>query len=121
MPSIVQEMNIATRTLVTERLDSKSKPTLVLVDNVNGAADADLIFNDTFTPSVTNGVPAPVPPQIIPRLHINVAAGECVSVEDTLKDVHFLGTVQVVVNAGAAVALCFVTYAYHFDEDEEES
>ena len=49
MPSIVQNMAVATRTLVTERLDSKSRPTMVLVDNVNGAADADRKINHRYT------------------------------------------------------------------------
>ena len=117
--SIVVQMNIATRTLVTEKLISKMKPSMILVDNVVPAADASLVFNDVFTPSITNAVPAPVL-QTIPRLQINVASGTCVSVQDKLKDVEFLGLVQVVVNLGVALANCFVTFGYHDDEDDNE-
>lgn len=118
MPSVVVQMNVATRTLAQEKLNAKSKPTLGLVDNVLGAADADLVFNDVFTPSVTNGVAGPVL-TTVPRLQVNVAAGTCVSIMDKLKDCEFLGLVQVVVNLGVAVANCFVTFGYHFDEDED--
>ncbi len=109
--SIVVDMGVATRTLVTEKLNAKVKPSCVFIDNVAGGADADLIFNDVFTPSVTNGVPAPVL-TTRPRLHINVAAGECISTEDKLKDIEFLGTIQVV--RGVLDANCFVTFAYNF-------
>jgi hypothetical protein len=105
-------MDVATRTLVTEKLISKCKPSAIFIDNVNALADADLIFNDVFTPSVTSLVPAPVPPQLIPRLHINVAMGECIStMEDFLKDIEFLGLVQVV-NAGGTLPNCFVSFIY---------
>lgn len=112
MPSTVVEMNVATRTVVTEKLVSKVKPSAIFVDNVNGLADADLVFNDVFTPSITNGVPGPLP-MTVPRLHINVAAGTSPSTQDFLKpDLEFLGTVQVVVNGGVPVANCFVTFIF---------
>lgn len=114
MPSIVVQMDVATRTLVTEKLISKCKPSAIFIDNVIALADADLIFNDVFTPSITSGNPAPgMGQQIIPRLHINVAMGECIStMEDFLKDIGFLGLVQVVVNANVPLANCFVSFIY---------
>ncbi|MDD5510524.1 MAG: hypothetical protein PHI12_06935 [Dehalococcoidales bacterium] len=114
MPSTVVQMNVATRTLVTEKLISKCIPSAIFVDNVHGASDADLVFNDVFTPSVTNNVVFPTP-QTIPRLHINVAAGECISTMDFIKpDLEFLGNVQVVVNGGVALPLCYVSFIYNF-------
>jgi uncharacterized protein related to proFAR isomerase len=112
MPSTVVQMDVATQTLVTEKLISKCKPSAIVVDNVAALLDADLIFNDVFTPSATSGVPAPVL-TTRPRLRINVALGTCVStMEELLKDIEFLGLVQVVVNAGVALPNCFVTFIY---------
>ncbi len=111
MPSVVVQMNVATRTLVTEKLTSKCKPKAIFVDNVLPVADADLIFNDVFTPSVTNGVPGPVL-TTVPRLQINVGAGISQSTEDLLKNIEFLGLVQVVVNGNVALANCFVSFIY---------
>jgi len=113
MPSVVTEMSVAggTRTLVAEKLISKVKPSVIFTDNELGAADAYLVFNDVFTPSVTNAVPVPVL-QTIPRLHINVAKGDCHSTEDFIKDIEFLGLVQVMVNSNVALPNCFVTMVF---------
>ncbi len=115
MPSVVFQTNVGTQTIVAEKLTAKIKPKAIFVDNVAGAADADLVFNDVFTPSVTNAVPIPVL-TTTPRLHINVAAGTSVSTEEPqLKDIDFIGLVQMVVNAGAALANCFVTFIYSLE------
>ena len=114
MPSNVVDMGVVggTQTLVTERLISKCKPSAIFIDNVGAAANASLVFNDVFTPSVTSAVPVPVL-TTVPRLRINVAFGTCVSsMEDMLKDTEFIGLVQVVVNGGVALANCFVTFVY---------
>jgi hypothetical protein len=111
MPSTVVDMTAATRTLATEKRNAKIKPSSIVVNNVTPVTDADLTFNDVFTPAVTNGVAVPVL-TTIPRLHINIGAGICQSVEDKLDDIEFLGLVQVV-RIGAD-ANCFVTFAYNF-------
>jgi hypothetical protein len=109
MPSFESSFAVATVTLATEKRDSKIKPSLILIDNGSSAADAVLTFNDIFTPSATVGAPIPVL-TTVPRLHITVPAGECDSLEDELKDMEFLGLVQVI--RGAVDALSFVTFAY---------
>lgn len=111
MPSIETSFAVATVNLVTEKRNCKVKPSLLVIDNVNGAADAVITMNDVFTPSITNGVPIPVL-TTVPRLHMTVAAGECVSIgaERELRDVEFLGLVQIV--RGALDAGSFATLAY---------
>lgn len=109
MPSIESSFAVATVSLVTEKRNSKVKPSFLMIDNVNGAADAVVTLNDVFTPSVTNGVAVPVL-TTVPRLHVTVIAGECNSMEDQLKDIEFLGLVQAV--RGALDAGSFITFAY---------
>lgn len=113
MPSIVVPMGpgaLSTQTLVLEKRNAKVKPSAIFINNAGSANDADLVFNDSFTPAVTNLVGAPVPPQLIPRLNVNVPNGICLSLEDILKDIKFLGLVQVV--RAVPEALCQVTFAY---------
>ena len=112
MPAIETSFAVAANTLATEKRNSKIKPSFLMVDNMNGAADAVITVNDIFTPSVTVGVGAPVL-QTIPRLHFTVPTLECDSLEDELKDVEFLGLVQIV--RGAPDANCFVSFAYDRD------
>jgi hypothetical protein len=113
MPAIETSFAVAVNTLATEKRNSKIKPSFLMVDNVAGAADAVIIVNDVFTPSITAGVPTPGL-QTIPRLHFTVPALECDSLEDELKDVEFLGLVQIV-RVGGVDANCFASFAYHFE------
>jgi hypothetical protein len=113
MPAIETSFAVATNTLATEKRNSKIKPSFLMVDNTNGAADASIIVNDVFTPSITANVPLPAP-QTIPRLRFTVPTLECDSLEDELKDVEFLGLVQIV-RVGGIDANCFASFAYHFE------
>lgn len=112
MPSYENSFAVATQTVANEKRNCKIKPSLILVDNTNGAADAVVTINDVFTPSITNGVGVPVL-TTVPRLHITVPTLECDSIEDELKDVEFLGNVQVV--RGAPDAASFITFAYDYE------
>ncbi len=112
MPAIESSFAVATVNLVTEKRNSKVKPSLLMIDNVNGAADAVITVNDVFTPSITNGVAAPVL-TTVPRIHMTVAAGANVSMERELEDIEFLGLVQAV--RGAVDAGSFVTFAYNLE------
>lgn len=113
MPAIETSFAVAANTLATEKRNAKIKPSFLMVDNVNGAADAVIIVNDIFTPSITNAVAVPAL-QTIPRLHFTVPALECDSLEDELKDIEFLGLVQIV-RVGGVDANCFASFAYHFE------
>ncbi len=115
MPSSVVTMAVATRTLVTERRNAKIRPDSIFVDNVNGAADAVLVFNDVFTPSVSNGVAVPVL-QTVPRLQLNIGMGTAPSTMDWMKNISFVGLVQVV-RGGGIDANCVVSFIYHFEDD----
>jgi hypothetical protein len=112
MPSVTSTFAVATNTLVAEKPNAKIKPSLVIVDNVLGGADALLDFNDIFTPSISNAVAAPVL-TTVRRLRINIAAGTCVSIQDQLKDVEFLGLLSV--TRGVLDANCIITVAYNFN------
>ena len=109
MPSLMQDMTAATRVFAAEKRNAKVKPSLIMVDNVLGAADAVLTIVDRFTPAITNGVPVPVV-QTPTRLQINVSINACVSIQDELKDVEILG--QLEVTRAVADVNCFVTVAW---------
>lgn len=112
MASIVVNMGVTPRTLVTEKRNAKVKPSMIAVNAVAAAINADLTFNDVFTPAVTNGAPVPVL-TTVPRLNINVVMGSSITTKDLLKDIEFLGTVQVVSNGGVDAGI-LVTFAYDF-------
>jgi hypothetical protein len=112
MPSVAVTMGVATQTLVTEKLNAKIKPSAIFIDNALAGADASLIFNDVFTPSITNLVPGPVL-TTVPRLYLNVVAGSCVSLEDAIKNCEFLGNVQII--RSVADAGCRVSFIYDLE------
>lgn len=111
MPSKVVTMTAATMELVTERKNAKIKPSMIAIDNVLAGVDAVLQFQDVFTPAITNGIPGPTVKNP-DRLRLNVSVDACVTLKDELKDVEFLGKVQVV--RGALDANCHITFAYDF-------
>jgi hypothetical protein len=110
MPAFESSFAVATVAVATEKRNCKIKPTFIMIDNNNGAADAVVTINDVFTPSITNGNAAPTL-QTVPRIHVTVPAMECDSLEDELKDIEFLGAVQAV--RGILDAASFLTFAYH--------
>jgi len=117
MPSLMQTMAASPRVFATEKRNAKVKPSLIVVDNVNAAADAVIGIVDRFTPAVTNGVPIPAV-QTPTRLQINVSINACVSLRDELKDVEILGQLEVVrgtLLAPVVDANCFVTVAYDYE------
>jgi len=122
MPSIVVDMDADTKTLVAEKRNAKIKPSLIMIDNVLAGADSELTFNDVFTTSdsvvAATGAAAAGAAQTERRLRINVSTLACVSLRDELKDLIFLGLVQVVrTEAGVATldANCHITLAYDFE------
>jgi len=106
-------MTSGTMVLAYERKNAKIKPTMIAIDNVEAAIDAVLQFQDVFTPAITHGVQSPEPPTPTPdRLRINVSQDACVTLQDELKDIEFLGKVQVV--RGVYDDNCHITFAYDF-------
>jgi len=121
MPSIVVDMGtLTTETLVTEKHNAKVKPSLIMVDNVLAGADSELTFQDVFNTNAsivpaTGAVVPAVVGQVVDRLRINVSVDACVSIQDELKDVKFLGGAQVLrEEAGVPIldAGCHVTLGY---------
>jgi len=102
----------APQTYAAEKRNAKCKPSFVMVDNSLGAADRIITIRDHFTPSVTNGVPAPVPVQDIDRLTFTVVITGCVSLRDELKDLVILGELQVYANAVDPGCLITVAWAH---------
>lgn len=122
MASIVQNMVLNTETLVTEKRNAKVKPSMIMVDNVLAAADSELVFQDIFTTDnsvlAATGAAVAGAAQVINRLRINVAMMACVSLRDELKDVKFLGGVQVIRTVAGVLtadANCQITFAYDFE------
>ncbi len=122
MPSVVTDMDAATKTLVAEKGNAKVKPSLIMIDNVLAGADSELTFNDVFTTDASvvaaTGAAAAAAVQTERRLRINVSTLACVSLRDELKDLRFLGLAQVVrTEAGVATldAGCHITFAYDLE------
>lgn len=80
---------------------------------ITGVGDRTITIRDSFTPAVTNGVPAPVPAQNIDRLTFTVVETGCASLRDELKDIEILG--NLVVYADARDPNCLVTVAWEFE------
>ena len=99
----------APQTYAAEKRNAKCKPSFIMVDNTLGAADRTITIRDSFTPSATNGVPAPVA-QTIDRLTFTVVITGCASLQDQLKDLEILGALQVYANA--ADAGCLITVGW---------
>lgn len=108
MPSKVVTMTAATMELVAEKKNAKIKPSFIAIDNVEATADAVLQFQDVFQTAA-----APTTDITEPRLKINVSVDACVSLKDELKDIEFLGKVQVV--RGALDNNCHITFGYDFE------
>ena len=119
MPSIVVDMTAPTMPLVTEKRNAKVKPSLLVVDNVTALADSELELMDIFTTDASivaaTGAAVAGAAQAVSRLRINVAIGACVSMQDELKDVKFLGGARVdrtVLGVPTLDAGCHVTLGY---------
>jgi len=76
---------------------------------LSGVGDRSITIRDSFTPAVTNGVPAPVA-QDIDRLTFTVVVTGCASLRDELKDIEILG--DLVVYADAIDPNCLITVAW---------
>ena len=118
MSSLAQAMAASPTVFVTEKRNARVKPSLIVIDNALGAADAIFCVVDRFTPAVTAGVPAPVVTTVT-RLQVNVAMLACVSLQDELKDVLILGGLEItrqLLVGGVQVAdpNCVVTVAWDF-------
>ena len=122
MPSIVVDMTAAAMPLVTEKRNAKVKPSLLVVDNVVAVADSELELMDIFTTDASivaaTGAAVAGAAQAVNRLRINVAIGACVSMQDELKDVKFLGGARVdrtVLGVATLDVGCHVTLGYDFE------
>jgi len=122
MPSIVVDMTAAAMPLVTEKRNAKVKPSLLVVDNVTALADSELELMDIFTTDASivaaTGAAVAGAAQAVSRLRINVAIGACVSMQDELKDIKFLGGVRVdrtVLGVPTLDAGCHVTLGYDLE------
>ncbi len=122
MPSIVVDMTAAAMTLVTEKRNAKVKPSLLMVDNVTALADSELELMDIFTTDASivaaTGAAVVGAAQAVNRLRINVSLLACVSMQDELKDVKFLGGARVdrtVLGVATLDAGCHVTLGYDLE------
>ncbi|KKM66807.1 hypothetical protein LCGC14_1477510 [marine sediment metagenome] len=122
MPSIVVDMTAAAMPLVTEKRNAKVKPSLLVVDNVTALADSELELMDIFTTDASivaaTGAAIVGAAQAVNRLRINVSLLACVSMQDELKDVKFLGGARVdrtVLGVATLDAGCHVTLGYDLE------
>ncbi len=60
MPSKVVTSHTTAQVVAAERKDCRWKLTSLIIDNAGGGADRTIQIVDSFTPSITNGVPSPV-------------------------------------------------------------
>jgi len=96
MASVVKTMNLSPQTFVAEKPNGRVKPSIIMIDNVLAAVDAIIRFQDVFTTAASDGpTPHAAAAQEEDRLRINVSKLACCSLRDELKDIDFLGALQV--------------------------
>lgn len=103
----------APQVVANERRDSKIRPTFIMVDNTNAAADRTINLRDSFTPDVSNLVPVPAA-TTVDKLTFTVVITGCESLRDELKDIEILG--DFLCYANAIDAGCIITIGYEFVE-----
>lgn len=110
MPSLVVTANTTAQSVAAERRNAVVKPTSLVVDNDQGAADRIIRIQDVFTPSVSNGVSSPVE-TTVDRFRATCPQGFVTTFnEEDLKDVKCLGALKVIANA--IDASCYATVGY---------
>ena len=118
MASLTQTMAVTPQVFAVEKRNARVKPSLIVIDNALGAADAIITVVDRFTTSASNGAAAAL--TTVNRMSVNVSIMACVSIQDELKDVKVLGQLEItrqIVVGGAQVAdaNCVVTVAWDHD------
>lgn len=101
----------APQVVALERLDSKIKPTFILVDNSLGAADRIITLRDSLLPDRSNLVAVPVLTPVDKFTATWVITG-CASIQDELKDIEILGDLQCFANV--VDPNCIITVGYEF-------
>lgn len=99
----------APQVVASERRDCKIRPTFIMVDNTLGIADRIITLRDSYTPDVSNAVAIPGA-QIPDRLSFTVVITGCVSLQDELKDIEFLGDLLCYADVAGAI----ITVGYEF-------
>lgn len=114
MPSLIVTANTTAQEVAAERRDTVIKPTSINIDASAAAADTVLRLQDIFTPSVTNGVSAPVL-TTVDRWRYEVLIGDSITLnEQDLKGIKILGALNVI--ASAIDANLHITVGYEFEK-----
>ena len=112
MPSLAQTMAVTPRIFAAEKLNAKIIPTQIIVDNEAGAAQRVITIQDVFTPSPSNGVPAPVL-TTVNRLIITVDnAGWATIAAEALKELEILGQLQVTIDVADAGTILTISWGF---------
>ncbi len=112
MPSLAQTMAVSPRVFATPKLNAKIVPTQIIVDNEAGAAQRVITIQDVFTPSASNGVPAPVL-TTVNRLIITVDnAGWATIAAEALKELKILGQLQVIIDVVDAGTIVTISWGF---------
>ena len=110
MPSRVVTAHTTAVQVAAERRNAVHIPTSMTIDNDAGAADRTIRIQDRFTPSVSNGVPAPVL-TTVDRHRVDVLQGDVMTLhEKDLEGVKCLGELLII--GDAIDADCHVSVGY---------
>lgn len=112
MPSIAQTMAVTPRVFATEKPNAKIIPSQIIVDNEAGGAQRVITIQDQFTPSPSNGVPAPVL-TTVNRLTITVDNGSWATIAaEALKDLEILGQLQVAIDVPDTGTIVTISWGF---------
>ena len=88
--------------VASERRDCKIRPTFIMVDNTLGIGDRIITLRDSYIPDVSNAVAVPAA-QVPDKLSFTVVITGCVSLQDELKDIEFLGDLLCYADVAGAI------------------
>jgi len=99
--------------IAAERRNAVVLAKSITIDNLNGGGNRVIQIQDVFTPSVTEGVAAPVETEV-DRWKYTALAGDQITLgEDELKGVKCLGAMKVY--SDVADASCFISVGYELE------
>lgn len=110
MPSLIVTASTTAQEVAAERRDTVVKPTSINIDASAASQDTVIRLQDVFTPSITNGVAAPVE-TTVDRWRYEVLLGDSITLNrDDLAGIKILGALKVI--ASAIDASLFITVGY---------
>ena len=118
MPSLAQDMSVATRIFAAEKQNAKIVPTQIIVDNELGGAQRRITIQDALTTSgsivaATGAVVAGALQPAINRLIITVDNGGWATIAaEALKELEILGQLQAIIDVADAGMVVTISWGF---------